>query len=91
MGINYDQYKFSYEDPPKEEVFSIEDGKKYGLSKTFDMRANPNTEINLSGEFELPSIKNKHQIYEKSIRRDRLNSLKKKFGQMLNLKDYEER
>lgn len=43
MGINYDQYKFSYEDPEKEEVFSIEDGKKYGLSTTFDVRANPST------------------------------------------------
>lgn len=30
-------------------------------------------------------------MFEKSIRKDRLNSLKGKFGKLLNLQDYEER
>ena len=30
-------------------------------------------------------------MYEKSIRKDRLNTLKNKFSKLLNLKDYEER
>lgn len=30
-------------------------------------------------------------MYEKSIRKDKLNTLKKKFGKLINIKDYDER
>lgn len=40
----------------------------------------------------LPQIDKKNQtLYEKSIRKDRIKSLKNKFGKMLSIKEYEER
>ena len=43
-------------------------------------------------ESRLPKINNQENIlYEKSIRNDRLKSLKNRFSKLLNLKDYEER
>jgi hypothetical protein len=41
-------------------------------------------------EIGLPGLSNPRQtMYEKSIRRDRLKSLKNKFGKMLDLAEYE--
>ena len=45
----------------------------------------------MSSDFALPQINKKKKMYEKTIRNDRLKSLKKKFGAMLNLKETEER
>ena len=42
--------------------------------------------LDMSSDFALPQINQKKKMYEKTIRNDRLKSLKKKFGTMLNLK-----
>lgn len=42
--------------------------------------------LDMSTDFALPKIGQKKKIYEKTIRKDRLDNLKKKFGGMLNLK-----
>lgn len=74
-------YSFSKEVMPPEEKISYQDELKYGF--TTAARTKPKTaEFDLSYN-ELPKL---NQTYdEKSIRRDRLNSLKGKFGKLLNL------
>lgn len=38
MGIKYDGYKHSYEEPEKQETIGAADALKYGLSKTSEIR-----------------------------------------------------
>ena len=49
-----------------------------------------NASVDLSSDFALPAI-GKARAFEKSIRNDRLKSLKSKFGKLLSLKETEER
>lgn len=56
-----------------------------------NIRAKPKiTEFDLTNNTTLPRI-NDDSFHEKSIRRDRINSLKTKFSKLLNLTEYEER
>jgi len=65
---------------------------KFGF--TTNMRAKPrHSEFDLTNNttMTLPRISKDDGFNEKTMRRDRLNSLKSKFSKMLNLTEYEER
>lgn len=82
MRTNKPKYSFSYEDPEKKEVLSLADEKKYGFFST--TKSNHQKEIVLDDK--LPKI-DEFKPLEKEIRRDRLRSLKHKFGSILNLRE----
>ncbi len=74
-------YSFSKEPLPQEEKINLQDEIRFGFTTV--ARARPKySEFDLTLN-ELPKI---NQTFdEKSIRKDRLNSLKGKFGKLLNL------
>lgn len=78
------------ETPPDKEMLNHADELKFGFTE--NLRFKPKyTEFNMS-DTKLPSINNQeNSLYEKSIRKDRLKSLKNRFSKLLNLKDFEER
>jgi hypothetical protein len=83
-------YKFSLEDAPPQEKLSKEDEIRFGF--TMNLRPKPKyAEIDVGNQTAfLPKIKD-DSFQEKTIRRDRIQSLKSKFSKLLNLSEYEER
>lgn len=76
------EYSFSNEPTPPEERLAPQDELKYGF--TAAVRNRPKThEVDLT----LPNLKNTggFSFDEKTIRRDRISSLKNKFAKVLNL------
>ena len=63
-------------------MLSAADEKKYG----FYIPQKPKAKNQISFEDKLPQL-SKEKPYESEIRSDRLNSLKKKFGNILNLRE----
>ena len=76
------QFSFSKEAAPPEERISAQDEIKYGFASTARAR-------NRINEFDLtlPGLKTSgtFDMNEKTIRRDRLSSLRNKFSKVLNL------
>ena len=82
------EFSFSNEPQPPEERLSAQDEVKYGF--TAAVRARPKThEFDLT----LPNLKNASSFNfdEKTIRKDRINSLRNKFSKVLNLAEHEDR
>lgn len=80
-------YSFSKEPAPPEERIGLQDEIRFGFTTVARARPKQN-EFDLSYN-ELPKIGTNFD--EKSIRRDRLNSLRGKFGKLLNLAEQESR
>lgn len=79
------EFSFSHETTPPEERLTPQDELKLGF--TTAVRSRPKThEVDLT----LPNLKNTGSFYfdEKSIRRDRISSLRNKFAKVLNLADH---
>jgi len=76
------EYSFSNEPAPPEERLAPQDELKYGFTAV--VRSRPKThEVDLT----LPNLRNTtgFNFDEKSIRRDRISSLRNKFAKVLNL------
>lgn len=80
---------FSKEPVAPEEKINIQDELKFGFTTMARNKPRMNNEFDLSYS-ELPPIASQ-TFDEKSMRRDRLNSLKSKFGKLLNLAEAEDR
>jgi hypothetical protein len=75
-------HSLSKEPSPIEEKIALQDELRFGFTTLARNKPKISNEFDLSYS-ELPPI---NQTFdEKSIRRDRLNSLKHKFGKLLNL------
>jgi hypothetical protein len=82
------RYFFTPEDQPKKEMLSEKEEKKLGFTEQLvQPKINP---IDLTPEFHLPKISHLSML-ERSFKRSRLQSLKSKFGKMLNLREEEAR
>lgn len=85
------KYSFSEEPQPLTERLNPQEQLKFGFTTNVfnSSRNRQNVDFTSMG---LPQIDKKNQtLYEKSIRKDRIKSLKNKFGKMLSIKEYEER
>lgn len=82
-------FTYSKEPPPVEEKINPQDEIRFGFAATARARTRTN-EFDLSMNDQLPRI-GSTPFEEKTIRRDRLSSLRGKFGKLLNLADHEDR
>ena len=83
------KFQFSRETPPPEERLDPQDEQKFGFS--MPLRNNRDRKLSFDLTSKLPKLRGGAQNIENDMRKDRLHSLKNKFGKMLNLTEFESR